>query len=134
MSENIENLIGVEVKYVGNTRRELRGLAGVVEKVSETSYSAGVRYPAGVATKFKDKNGLVWASRWAWTKVDIVGPPVVARKVDPLVTRYGKTTDSLDEVFTEAAGGTRAVLVSEINRLTSRLAQLREALEVIDSL
>lgn len=136
MSENIEDLIGIEVKYVGNTRLGLKEIPGVVERVSDTSHSVGIRYPAGVATQFKDKNGLVWGSRWAWTKVNIVGPPVVARtsRAGVMATRYGQTADSLDEVFTEAAGGTRAVLVNEIDRLTARLAKLREALEVIDSL
>lgn len=136
----IKDLTGTAVRYVGRNRDGLLDLIGTVEKVSETG-SAGVRYPNGVAEFYKGKDGLVWASRWAWTTV-------VEPAIKPVaVTRYGARDSSsvaatpenvddtfVDNIFIEAAGGPRAVMINEINRLTARLADLKKAVEVIDSL
>lgn len=114
------DLIGVSVKYVGKNRDGLRDLVGVVQQVTEND-AVGVLYPDGIAEAYKSSNnGLVWANRWAWNKVESI-------------RQVAESTD-LDSVFTSAAGGTRAVLVAEINRLKARLNDLQHALEVIDTL
>ena len=109
------------VRYLGLTRaNRLSGKIGQVVSVrcnDETgeAISYGVAY-AGI-------QDLIWASTWAW---DLV---TKAEKSKPEV----KTFD-VDELFGKAAGGPVAVAKAEIARLESRIAELKAAVKVIESL
>lgn len=118
------DIVGFRVKYIGSKRPALRNLIGTVEKVGENG-SAGVRYPGDLASEYTGKDGLVWASRWAWLKLktDIENAKLAAA-----------APENEDDIFLNAAGGPREVIMHEIERLTARLADLKKAVEVIDSL
>jgi len=117
-----EDILGTKVLYVGNTREDLYDYVGVVEAATDAA-SVGVRYPVGVGEPYRGKDGLVWASRWAWK---VVKPEL------SVVSNLDET--EMDKLFSNAAGGPREQILNEIARLESRLAELKSALKVIDSL
>jgi hypothetical protein len=104
----VHMMIGAKVIYDGDNREYLRDRIGVVEKVSDSG-AFGVRYEDG---------SLEWAASWAWKG------PVASLKA----------MDEFENTFSTAAGGERARLINEMERTAQRLADLRKALEVIDSL
>lgn len=103
------------VTYHGNTRPELEGQPFKV--VQANNRSAGI--DAGIY-------GIQWVAK---SSLEVVDTSQLASWERDL---YGMT--DVDQVFAEAAGGHREMLVNEIARLESRLAELKSALKVIDSL
>lgn len=120
MHETMLNMTGILVRYVGSNREALYELIGVVE--IDNGKSVGVRYDNPSAAPYADKNGLVWAARWAWARIEDEDIRTLAQSED------------LDDMFTVAAGGKLAVAQAEIARLEARLAELKEFVKVYNSL
>ena len=112
--------LGDWVRYHGNSRYyELDGKVGQITSVKCNAFGVAVSY--GVA--YANMDDLVWAAAWAWELVTKV------EKDEPEV----KTFD-IDEIFNSAAGGPIAVAKAEIERLEARIAELKAAVKVIESL
>lgn len=104
------------VRYVGGTRQNLlKDKIGVVRAVRYDSRTSRV-VSAGVA--FEGFSELVWASAESWRKL----PQLIKQDFD------------IEKVFTDAAGGPLAVARAELARLEARVAELKSAIRVIESL
>jgi hypothetical protein len=104
------------VTYHGHNRQG--ALGGTKFKVVQANEQAAA-FDAGIF-------GIQWCAK---KYLRVAPTPEVkseVKKVEP--------TDNIDQMFIEAAGGHRAVLVNEIARISARLDELKAALKVIDSL
>jgi hypothetical protein len=106
------NPVGDYVRYLGGSRAsELKDRIGTI---------AAVRYgldnkPAFYGVDYPGNDVLVWATVSTWEVVK------------------GKTFD-IEDIFIQAAGGPLAVAKAEIERLEARIAELKAAVKVIESL
>jgi len=120
-TETLPLALGDWVRYRGNSRYyELDGKIGRITSVRCNAFGVAMSY--GVA--YANISDLVWAAAWAWelvTKDEIKDPKSVE-------------TFDIDKLFTNAAGGPIAVAKAEIERLEARIAELKAAVKVIESL
>ena len=113
--------LGDWVRYHGNSRYyELDGKVGQFTSVKCNAFGVAVSY--GVA--YANMDDLVWAAAWAWELVT---------KAEEEDLKAVKTFD-IEDIFTNAAGGPLAVAKAEIERLETRIAELKAAVKVIESL
>jgi hypothetical protein len=102
------------VKYVGNSREYLLDNRTGRVKQQRVDPHNGEVLALGVA--FPGIDDLQWGAPWCWEIVSDM-----------------KTFD-IEDIFSQAAGGPLAVARAEIARLEARIAELKAAVKVFESL
>lgn len=105
--------INQAVTYAGDNRTaELEGKVGTIKQFRYGRTGA----IDSIGVDFPSEDLLVWAAPWSWNIV------------------HTDTDFDVERIFTEAAGGPLAVAKAEIERLETRLAELKAAVKVIESI
>lgn len=111
------DLMNARVIYAGDNRRDkLDGHVGRIVSVRRDAGGVATHY--GVQYDNSILPGIEYAAVWAW----VLAPEEPVPGFD------------IDKFFNEASGGPLAVAKAEITRLEERLAELKAAVKVIESL
>jgi hypothetical protein len=106
---------GDRVRYINGSRLNLYSdKIGIVEAV-RTNWNDDV---ISCGVKFDSEDELVWASVGTWRKL----PQLIEQDFD------------IERIFTDAAGGPLEVAKAELARLEARVAELKTAIKVIESI